>query len=62
MRRCKPYPVWAMPVSEVGPFLIGWLKETTGSFTGGLLASGVGVLLTGILTMALGRERYARKK
>jgi cyanate permease len=45
----------------VGPFLIGWLKETTGSFTGGPLASGTGVLLTGILTMALGRERYVQK-
>ncbi|HEX3848346.1 MAG TPA: MFS transporter, partial [Steroidobacteraceae bacterium] len=30
-----------------GPFLMGWLKQLTGNFTGGLLAAAAGVLATG---------------
>jgi MFS transporter, ACS family, tartrate transporter len=40
-----------------GPFVIGWIKDGTGSFTYGLLAVATGVLLTGIVTWGLGRTR-----
>jgi MFS transporter, ACS family, tartrate transporter len=40
----------------VGPYVMGALKETTGRFTGGLLVSACGVLLTGILTILMSRR------
>jgi MFS transporter, ACS family, tartrate transporter len=39
-----------------GPFLIGWIKQATGSFTWGLLGAGSGVLLTGILAVLIGHD------
>jgi ACS family tartrate transporter-like MFS transporter len=44
----------------VGPYMIGSLRQATGSFTGGLLVAAAGVLLTGILTMLLGRRPVPR--
>jgi ACS family tartrate transporter-like MFS transporter len=44
----------------VGPYVIGSLRQATGSFTGGLLVAAAGVLLTGILTMLLGRRPVPR--
>jgi MFS transporter, ACS family, tartrate transporter len=42
----------------VGPFVIGWIKEATGSFTWGLIVVAGGVLLTGILALLIGdRQR-----
>ncbi len=37
-----------------GPFVIGWIKDATGSFTWGLLAVAAGVLMTGITALGLG--------
>jgi len=37
-----------------GPFVIGWIKEATGSFTWGLLAVAGGVLMTGIIALTIG--------
>jgi MFS transporter, ACS family, tartrate transporter len=42
-----------------GPFLIGWIKQATGSFTWGLLGAGCGVLLTGILAVLIGHDSAA---
>jgi ACS family tartrate transporter-like MFS transporter len=42
----------------VGPFVIGWIRQATGSFTWGLIVVAGGVLLTGILALLIGdRER-----
>ena len=38
----------------VGPFVIGWIKDTTGSFTWGLIAVAGGVLLTGVVALVIG--------
>jgi cyanate permease len=43
-----------------GPFVIGWIKDATGSFTYGLLVLASGVLLTGIVTWLLGHDSVAR--
>jgi ACS family tartrate transporter-like MFS transporter len=40
-----------------GPFVIGWIRQTSGSFSWGLLAVGAGVLLTGALTLLIGHNR-----
>jgi MFS family permease len=37
-----------------GPFVIGWIKDATGSFAWGLLAVGGGVLITGIIALLIG--------
>jgi ACS family tartrate transporter-like MFS transporter len=37
-----------------GPFVIGWIKDATGSFTWGLLAVGGGVLMTGMVALMIG--------
>lgn len=42
-----------------GPFLIGWIKDTTGSFTLGLLAAAGGVLMTGLIAWAIGHDSAA---
>ena len=39
-----------------GPFVIGWIKESTGSFTWGLLAVAGGVLMTGIIALMIGHD------
>jgi ACS family tartrate transporter-like MFS transporter len=42
----------------VGPFVMGWIKTATGSYTWGLIVVAAGVLLTGILALLIGdRER-----
>jgi ACS family tartrate transporter-like MFS transporter len=38
----------------VGPFIIGWIKASTGSFTWGLVALGAGVLSTGVIALLIG--------
>jgi MFS transporter, ACS family, tartrate transporter len=38
----------------VGPFVIGWIKDVTGSFTWGLIAAAAGVLLTGVVALVIG--------
>ncbi|HEX7783053.1 MAG TPA: MFS transporter [Sphingobium sp.] len=47
--------------SFAGPFLIGWIKDATGSFTSGLLAVSFGVLATGIVVWLLGRASGAER-
>jgi MFS family permease len=42
-----------------GPFVIGWIKDATGSFTWGLLAAAGGVLLTGIMAVLIGHDAAA---
>ncbi|MGC1523373.1 MAG: MFS transporter [Steroidobacteraceae bacterium] len=42
-----------------GPFLIGWIRDATGSFTWGLLAAAGGVLMTGIIALRLGHDSEA---
>jgi nitrate/nitrite transporter NarK len=42
-----------------GPFLIGWIKDATGSFTWGLLVAAGGVLMTGIIALRLGHDSAA---
>lgn len=44
-----------------GPFVLGWIKSTTGSFTDGLLVLAGGVLLTGVVVWLLGDDRVARR-
>jgi ACS family tartrate transporter-like MFS transporter len=44
-----------------GPFLIGWIKDATGSFTYGLLVVAGGVLLTGIVIWPLRRSSAAER-
>jgi MFS family permease len=39
-----------------GPFVIGWIKEATGSFTWGLLAVAGGVLMTGMVALMIGDD------
>jgi ACS family tartrate transporter-like MFS transporter len=39
-----------------GPFVIGWIKNATGSFTWGLLAVAGSVLMTGIIALLLGHD------
>jgi MFS transporter, ACS family, tartrate transporter len=38
----------------VGPFIIGWIKTSTGSFTWGLVALAGGVLSTGVIALLIG--------
>jgi hypothetical protein len=42
-----------------GPFMIGWFREATGSFTWGLLAVAGSVLLTGITAVLIGHDSAA---
>jgi ACS family tartrate transporter-like MFS transporter len=42
-----------------GPFMIGWIKDATGSFTWGLLAAAGSVLLTGIIAVLIGHDAGA---
>jgi ACS family tartrate transporter-like MFS transporter len=44
-----------------GPFVIGWIKDSTGSFTYGLLVVASGVLATGIITWLLGHDAAAER-
>jgi ACS family tartrate transporter-like MFS transporter len=40
-----------------GPFVIGWIKDATGSFRGGLVFVAAGALLTGAIALLIGRVR-----
>lgn len=42
-----------------GPFVIGWIKEATGSYTWGLLAVACSVLSTGIIAGLIGHDSAA---
>ncbi len=42
-----------------GPFLIGWIRDATGSFTWGLVGAGAGALLTGVLAVLIGHDSSA---
>lgn len=42
-----------------GPYLIGWIRNATGSFTWGLLAAAGGVLMTGIIALRMGHDALA---
>ena len=42
-----------------GPFMVGWIKEATGSFTWGLLVVAGSVLLTGITAVLIGHDPAA---
>jgi ACS family tartrate transporter-like MFS transporter len=46
----------------VGPFLIGWIKLSTGSFSWGLAALAAGVLSTGIVALLIGDGEPARSR
>jgi nitrate/nitrite transporter NarK len=37
----------------VGPYMVGWLKDTTGSFKAGLIGMGAMLVLATILTVVL---------
>jgi ACS family tartrate transporter-like MFS transporter len=39
----------------IGPFVLGWIKNQTGSYAPGLLVLGGGVLMTGIIALILGQ-------
>jgi MFS transporter, ACS family, tartrate transporter len=40
----------------VGPAMIGWIKDQTGSFTGGLYFVGTLLVLSAVLTLVLARS------
>jgi MFS transporter, ACS family, tartrate transporter len=42
--------------SFAGPYLVGWIKEASGSFTWGLLTVATGVLLSGIIALLVGHD------
>lgn len=44
-----------------GPFVIGWIKQVTGSFALGLLIIAGGVLLTGLIALLTGHDRVAER-
>jgi MFS transporter, ACS family, tartrate transporter len=44
-----------------GPYVIGWVKDTTGNFTYGLLVVASGVLLTGVLAVLIGHDVAAER-
>ena len=45
--------------SFAGPYLVGWIKEASGSFTWGLLTVSAGVLLSGIIALMVGHDAQA---
>jgi MFS transporter, ACS family, tartrate transporter len=46
----------------VGPAMIGWIKDRTGSFAGGLYFVGLLLLLSAVLTLLLGRSQNANAR
>ena len=42
--------------SFAGPYLVGWIKEASGSFTWGLLTVSAGVLFSGIIALQVGHD------
>jgi MFS transporter, ACS family, tartrate transporter len=45
--------------SFTGPYAVGWIKQTTGSFTWGLVVVAAGVLLAGVLALFIGHDASA---
>jgi MFS transporter, ACS family, tartrate transporter len=45
--------------SFAGPYLVGWIKEASGSFTWGLLTVAAGVLLSGLIALLVGHDARA---
>jgi MFS transporter, ACS family, tartrate transporter len=45
--------------SFAGPYLVGWIKEASGSFTWGLLTVAAGVLLSGIIALLVRHDLQA---
>ncbi len=45
--------------ASAGPFVIGWIKQATGSITWGLLAVAGGVLMSGIIALLIGHDSAA---
>jgi nitrate/nitrite transporter NarK len=45
----------------VGPFVMGWIKEETGSYALGLLVIASGVLMTGIIAVIVGHDTKAER-
>jgi ACS family tartrate transporter-like MFS transporter len=41
----------------VGPFAMGWIKDATGSFTGGLLLIAGLAVLSVVIVLAVGHDR-----
>jgi len=46
--------------SFAGPYLVGWIKEASGSFTWGLLTVAAGVLLSGVIALLLRHDARAQ--
>jgi len=42
----------------VGPFVIGWLKSTTGSYAGGLYVVAASLAVSALLTLLISRRTY----
>ena len=40
----------------VGPSLVGWMKDTTGSFAAGLYGLAAFMLLSGVITLIIGHD------
>jgi len=45
-----------------GPYLIGWMKTTTGSFAGGLTAVAGGLLMTAVTVLIIGHASPAERR
>jgi nitrate/nitrite transporter NarK len=39
-----------------GPYAMGWIKDSTGSYTGGLLALAAAAVMAMIIVLALGQD------
>jgi cyanate permease len=42
-----------------GPYLVGWIRQATGSFAWGLIVVAAGVLLTGVIALLVGHDAKA---
>jgi nitrate/nitrite transporter NarK len=40
----------------VGPYVIGWIKDSTGEITLGLVVLGIGPIMSGIFTLLMGHD------
>jgi MFS transporter, ACS family, tartrate transporter len=40
----------------IGPFAIGWIRDTTGNFTWGLIVVAAGILLAGVIALVVGHD------
>jgi MFS transporter, ACS family, tartrate transporter len=48
---------WAALGGFVAPYVMGVLKDATGTFTYGLLALGLGVLVSVLVVLCIGHDR-----